>query len=73
VRANATAGELLFEEYLADHGYDAPQHERDLGVGKRPDYVVERGGHRCVCEVKDFAPDASSLPAQLGYSSRVPT
>lgn len=60
--ADRTAGEEMFEAYLVEHGQDVPEHEPDLGVTKRPDYVIERDGRKCVCEVKEFAPDTSSLP-----------
>lgn len=63
------AGEVLFEQYLIEQGLDVPAHEPDIGVGKRPDYVIERAGQRCVCEIKEFSPDASSLPRTLGYTS----
>jgi hypothetical protein len=43
-----TAGDLMFEQYLREHGYAAVEHEPDLGVAKRPDYVIERAGKRCV-------------------------
>jgi hypothetical protein len=69
VQRQLEAGEVLFEQYLVEHGLDVPPHEPDLGVGKRPDYVIERDGHRCVCEVKEFSRDASSLPRTVGYSS----
>jgi len=39
-----TAGEEMFEAYLAAHHQPVPQHEPDLGVTKRPDYVIEREG-----------------------------
>ena len=57
-----TAGELMFEAYLREQGYAVPAHEPDLGVTKRPDYVVERDGWTCVCEVKEFARDTTSMP-----------
>lgn len=58
-----TAGDRLFEAYLESVGLAVPEHEPDLGVGKRPDYVVELpSGERCVCEVKEFAATTNSLP-----------
>jgi hypothetical protein len=69
MQAKREPGELLFEEYLVSRGLDRPAHEPDLGVGKRPDYVIERAGQRCVCEVKAFSSDASSFPTTPGYVS----
>jgi hypothetical protein len=54
----------LFEAYLAEHGYPAPAHEPDLGIEKHPDYLVERGGAECICEIKEFGADFS--PAWAG-------
>lgn len=59
-----TAGDLMFEAYLGEHDYLAPQHEPDLGATKRPDYVIERQGNRCVVEVKEFAANTRSFPDQ---------
>lgn len=52
----------MFEAYLIEHGIPLPEHEPDLGVGKRPDYLVEIAGYRCLCEVKEFARGTNSLP-----------
>jgi hypothetical protein len=57
-----TAGEELFEAYLDQHGYPAPEHHPDLGISKRPDYLVRLGEAECICEVKEFNPDEMSLP-----------
>jgi hypothetical protein len=59
-----TAGDLMFEAYLGEHEYLAPEHEPDLGATKRPDYVIERHGDRCVVEVKEFAANTRSFPDQ---------
>src|ERR1700730_9072516 len=55
-------GDKMFEAYLVEHVYDVPEHEPDLGVGKRPDYLLSRDGHTCLCEVKEFAPTTNSIP-----------
>lgn len=66
-----TAGDLMFEGYLAEQGYGPVPHEPDLGVGKRPDYVIERDGQRCVVEVKEFAEDSSPFKGSSGtFDSR---
>jgi hypothetical protein len=64
-----TAGDLMFEAYLAAQGLGEVPHEPDLGVGKFPDYVVEREGQRCVVEIKEFAPESSPFPTGPGYGS----
>jgi hypothetical protein len=57
----------MFEAYVAERGLEVPEHEPDLGIGSRPDYVVERDGARCVVEVKSFAKDA--WPIRRGSTS----
>jgi hypothetical protein len=64
-----TAGDLMFEAYLAEQGFGEIPHVPDLGVGKIPDYVIERDGQRCVVEVKEFAPESSPFPTGRGYGS----
>lgn len=54
-------GDLLFERYLAESGVAIPEHEPDLGAGRRIDYPVEIGGLTCLCEVKEFAPTTQSV------------
>ena len=61
-------GELLFEAYLAEHGYPEPAYEPDLGVRTRPDYVVARGETEAVCEVEEFDPDSGWAPGKAGPS-----
>lgn len=46
--------ELMFEHYLAEHGYEILSYEGDLGTRKRPDYLVRRDGHEVVVEVESF-------------------
>jgi hypothetical protein len=57
-----TAGDRIFEAYLREHKVPVPEHEPDLGVGRRPDYLVALDGHKCLCEVKEFAPTTNSIP-----------
>lgn len=63
-----TAGDLVFEKYLAERGFDVSEHEPDLGIGVRPDYLLKRGGDRCLTEVKEFAPE--SWPIRRGSTSQ---
>jgi hypothetical protein len=58
---NRAAGDILFENYLRERGIAVPPHEPDLGVTTHPDYVVERNGATCVCEVEEFAPTTVSM------------
>lgn len=52
----------MFEAYLREQEVPVPEHEPDLGVGKRPDYLIALHGHTCLCEVKEFAPTTNSIP-----------
>lgn len=65
-----TEGELLFEAYLAEHGYPEPAYEPDLGVPTRPDYVVMRGEAEAICEVEEFSADSGWSPSSAGPSGR---
>ena len=58
-------GELLFERYLAENGCTF-EHEPDLGVSTRPDYLVHRDGAEVVCEVKSFPQPAIPAPSRDG-------
>ena len=49
----ATKAEEWFERYLADAGY-AWDYECDLGIRKRPDYVVSSQDFEIVCEVEEL-------------------
>lgn len=51
--SSRTASEHLFETYLTEHRYQFA-HEPDLGIAKRPDYLISRTGIEAVCEVKQF-------------------
>lgn len=62
-------GELLFESYLAEHGYPEPAYEPDLGVPTRPDYVVTRSEAEAICEVEEFNPNSGWTPAGAGFRS----
>lgn len=59
-----TAGDLIFERYLAERGFLVPEHEPDLGIGVRPEYLLEADEDRCLVEVKEFA--VSSWPLGSG-------
>lgn len=56
-----TPGDEMFEAYLVEHGYVVPEHEPDLGIGVRPEYLVERDGEHCLTEVKEFDPATAPM------------
>jgi hypothetical protein len=62
-----TASEQLFELYLTQNGYQFA-HEPDLGIVKRPDYLISRTGVEAVCEVKQF--ETTAMRDRLGGLGR---
>lgn len=58
----------MFEQYLAERDFDVPEHEPDLGIGVRPEYLLERGGDECLTEVKEFA--RGPWPIRQGSNSQ---
>jgi hypothetical protein len=62
----ATKSEEWFERYLADRGCDW-RYEQDLGVEKRPDYLVRCDGLEVVCEVEELG----VLPAVARRPGRI--
>ncbi len=51
-----TEADRGFQDYLHTHGYEgAEDHEPDLGVSRRPDFLIARDGVQAICEVKAFA------------------
>lgn len=57
----------MFEAYLVERGIAVPEHEPDLGIGVRPEYLVEHDGERCLVEVKEFARE--SWPIRAGETT----
>jgi hypothetical protein len=53
---------------LAERGCDVPEHEPDLGIGVRPEYLLKRDRDQCLTEVKEFAP--GSWPIRRGSNSQ---
>jgi hypothetical protein len=50
-----TLADEWFEGYLRQEGLQgADEHEPDLGVNTRPDFLIAGGPHQAVCEVKQF-------------------
>jgi hypothetical protein len=62
-----TAGDLMFESYLTERCVAVPEHEPDLGIGVRPEYLIEHDGAQCLVEVKQFAP--TSWPICAGVTT----
>jgi hypothetical protein len=65
VSTSGAPGELLFESYLAENGCSF-EHEPDLGISSRPDYLVQREGATIICEVKSFSLPAAPPPIRDG-------
>lgn len=59
----------MFEAYLAEQGYPEPAYEPELGVAKRPDYLVIRADSEAICEVKEFDAKANPAPMDGGMRS----
>lgn len=60
-----TEADKWMARYAADHGYEA-EHEPDLGISRRPDFLLTRGGLQVVCEVKAF--ETSGLERRAAVS-----
>jgi hypothetical protein len=56
-----TQGDEMFEAYLVEHGYVVPEHEPDLGIGVRPEYLLELDNEHCLTEVKEFDPATAPM------------
>jgi hypothetical protein len=64
-----TDGDRLFEDYLGHVGVRVPEHEPDLGIGVRIEYLLDIDGHTCATEVKEFAPESWPLKRRIGSYS----
>jgi hypothetical protein len=54
-----TTGDEMFEAYLSEREYAVSEHEPDLGIGVRVEFVIGRTEpDEVITEVKQFAPDA---------------
>lgn len=63
-------GELLFERYFEERGYEQLANERNFGSGKRPDSLLRAGIHEIVAEVKSFEPRPIAMPPTPGGMAR---
>jgi hypothetical protein len=63
-----TDGDRLFESDLRHVGIAVPEHEPNLGIGARIEYLLDVGGQRCVTEVKEFAPSSTPITRSGTYS-----
>ena len=68
-------GERRFAAYLDEYGYSwkhEPDYQAELGLAgsleTKPDFLVERGGHRTVAEVRQF--ETTALQDYLANSGR---
>jgi len=73
--AELNESEQRFAAYLDEHGYlwqHEPDYQAELGLATRlktkPDFLIERGGHRAVAEVRQF--ETTALQDQLSSSGR---
>ncbi len=53
MREASDLAESTFAGYLDEHGY-RHEYEPDLGVARRPDFLIARTGDEVICEVKAF-------------------
>ena len=58
----------MFEAYLSERGLAVPEHERDLGIGVRPEYLVEHDGESCLVEVKEFARESNPIQGSGSFT-----
>jgi hypothetical protein len=65
-----TEGDERFEAYLAERSYVVPEHEPDLGICVRVEYVIERGGEEAITEGKEFALDSWPIKKSGTYSEQ---
>jgi hypothetical protein len=49
-----TEGDLRIEAYAAERGFVVSEHEPDLGIGVRIEYVIACDGAEAITEVKEF-------------------
>lgn len=69
-----TSGDVGFERYLREHGYDPGPHEPSLaehGIETRPDFLPRHGDLQIACEVEQFTPGNSALERRLANQRTV--
>src|SRR4051794_7893285 len=73
--AHQNEAELRFAAYLDEYGYSwkhEPDYQAELGLPRRletkPDFLIERDGHRAVAEVRQF--ETTALQDHLSKSGR---
>jgi hypothetical protein len=68
----STASEILFERYLATHGYSGLKHEEPVeGKSTTPDYALPFRSATLYFEVKEFAP-SDLIPGYKAYDAYGP-
>ncbi len=60
--AAKTPGERAFEHYLGENTLQFTYQPKDLGEGKRPDYLVETLRGKVLCEITDLLPGKLDKP-----------
>jgi hypothetical protein len=66
-----TESERWFEAYLSAGGRYTCQHEADLGIGSRPDYLIRRGADEALCELKEFGAPPTWLQRLVASENKV--
>jgi hypothetical protein len=63
-----TEGDLRMEAYSSERGFDLSEHEPDLGIGVRIEYVIAVDGEQAITEVKEFDRDSWPIKRSGTYS-----
>ncbi len=63
-----TEGDLRLEAYAAERGFALSEHEPDLGIGVRIEYVLGCDDEKAITEVKEFALDSWPIKSSGVYS-----
>jgi hypothetical protein len=67
-----TEADRGFQDYLRTHGYEgADDHEPDLGVTRRPDFLIARDGAQAICEIKSFADSPVARRMRAAPNARI--
>jgi hypothetical protein len=65
-----TDGDLRMEAYSAERAFVVSEHEPDLGIGVRIEYVIGCDGEEAITEVKEFAWESWPIKGSGTYSEQ---